>query len=267
MFPDHAKDCLDDPIHGDRFTEIAGYALNDRGLKTTKGKIYFFKTDYLNQYRPDHRHILITHNSDLTPPAPSAQCVVHFGQNIHTKPDQGVPFPVPIGLERPGIAGSGNIEDFRAVMEMDLKNTNLIYVNFSGSTNTTRPALKAQFEGKEWATVQERIPFREYLAQLRRHIFTLAPPGNGSDCHRTWEALYMGSIPVCFDNYHNREFAKILPIVLYQSPDHITHEFLSGELSRVGSRILNNCYNFHALKFGFWRELIEHYARVMDWLQ
>lgn len=260
MFPDHARDCLDDPIHGDRFAEIADYSLNDRGVKQQKGKIYFFKTDYLNQYKPDHPHVLITHNSDLVPPSFGEHVKAHFGQNVHTECRS---IPIPIGLERPGIAGSGNIEDFRHNMSGHVVRDNWLYVNFSGGTNATRPAIQNHFAEQSWATIQARVPFREYLHQLRRHIFVMSPPGNGPDCHRTWEALYSGSIPVCFANYHNREFAKILPIVLYQSTEQLTLEYLQSEFNRITERIRNNCYNFHALKSGFWRELIEHYARVL----
>lgn len=31
---------------------------------------------------------------------------------------------------------------------------------------------------------------------MRRTMFVPAPAGNGLDCHRTWEALYLGCIPV-----------------------------------------------------------------------
>jgi hypothetical protein len=31
---------------------------------------------------------------------------------------------------------------------------------------------------------------------LRDTKFVLSPPGNGPDCHRTWEAIYSGAIPI-----------------------------------------------------------------------
>jgi hypothetical protein len=31
---------------------------------------------------------------------------------------------------------------------------------------------------------------------MRNSLFVPSPAGNGYDCHRTWEALYLGAIPV-----------------------------------------------------------------------
>ena len=39
-------------------------------------------------------------------------------------------------------------------------------------------------------------PFAEYLKDLRASYFCLSPGGDGIDTHRTWEALYLGTVPV-----------------------------------------------------------------------
>jgi hypothetical protein len=31
---------------------------------------------------------------------------------------------------------------------------------------------------------------------MRKTMFVPSPAGNGIDCHRTWEALYLGALPV-----------------------------------------------------------------------
>ena len=31
---------------------------------------------------------------------------------------------------------------------------------------------------------------------MRKSLFVPSPAGNGLDCHRTWEALYLGAVPV-----------------------------------------------------------------------
>jgi hypothetical protein len=40
--------------------------------------------------------------------------------------------------------------------------------------------------------------YREYL---RKSKYVISPPGNGPDCHRTWEALYMNAIPIVKKEY------------------------------------------------------------------
>jgi hypothetical protein len=41
-----------------------------------------------------------------------------------------------------------------------------------------------------------------YLAQMGRHQFVASPPGRGQDCHRTYEALAMGAIPIVSRSLH-----------------------------------------------------------------
>lgn len=36
----------------------------------------------------------------------------------------------------------------------------------------------------------------EYYEIIANSKFVVSPPGNGMDCHRTWEALALGAIPV-----------------------------------------------------------------------
>jgi hypothetical protein len=36
----------------------------------------------------------------------------------------------------------------------------------------------------------------EYRRALADSKFVLSPAGNGFDCHRTWEAMYLGAIPI-----------------------------------------------------------------------
>ena len=35
-----------------------------------------------------------------------------------------------------------------------------------------------------------------YRQLLLRSKYVLSPPGNGPDCHRTWESIYLGAIPI-----------------------------------------------------------------------
>ena len=44
--------------------------------------------------------------------------------------------------------------------------------------------------------LNEREDFENYLKNYKKYKFTLTPYGNGMDCHRTWEALLMKTIPI-----------------------------------------------------------------------
>jgi hypothetical protein len=43
---------------------------------------------------------------------------------------------------------------------------------------------------------QSRIRPCDFRRMLADSLFVMSPPGNGIDCHRTWEALYMAVIPI-----------------------------------------------------------------------
>jgi hypothetical protein len=73
----------------------------------------------------------------------------------------------------------------------------LLYVNFSFYT-TDRYRLYKHFNNYfgDLVTCEQGVDFDHFLSQLASHKFVLCPPGNGADCYRTLEALYMGAVPV-----------------------------------------------------------------------
>ena len=58
----------------------------------------------------------------------------------------------------------------------------------------------------------------EYRKALSESKFVLSPAGNGYDCHRTWEAMYLGAIPIL--RRANWPFTnKSLPVLLVDEWD------------------------------------------------
>lgn len=268
-------DYLDDPIHGDRFAEAFGSEWNDRKYPSLlvyplepagHSGISLVKTDYLPEFSGTKTaSVLITHNSDHNIDQDRFNQFEHccnkwFAQNALI--DNHRLIPIPIGLERPGIAGSGNIDDFRNVSAFFFGKLDRLYVNLSSGTNPAERIESAyHLEQMVWVTRQkERVPFKEYLSAVRDHTFVFSPPGNGSDTHRTYEALYMGSIPVCKNNVHNRFFAGMLPIILYDNHKDITLEFLMNEKQRIKTKLERQEYTLEALRFAWWKQLVERHA-------
>lgn len=281
---------LSDSINGDKFANMCKYYWNDRGKQLdgveSESTVIFCKTDYLPEFfelikKSSHKYVLVTHNSDYGIEKVGSlailktanftftqvkipQNIVHwFGQNILTA-DSSLT-PIPIGLERPGIAGSGNVDDLiNNVAGIWTKNA-IAYANFANDTNPTRPIIKDYLltEALEWCSFSMgRIPFRHFLAEVRRHNFIIAPPGNGLDTHRMWEALYSGSIPVIENNPTNIFFAKILPVVLYTDIKEITAEKLQEEKIKIQRKLKGNEYTLQALSFKWWKVLINFRLEV-----
>lgn len=61
--------------------------------------------------------------------------------------------------------------------------------------------------------VTEAKPYKEYLRDLSRHALVISPEGNGVDCYRTLETIYVGSVPVVQYNAVNIALSD-LPMAL-----------------------------------------------------
>jgi hypothetical protein len=86
---------------------------------------------------------------------------------------------------------------------------------------------------------------------MKRYKWVCSPKGNGADCHRTWEALYMGCIPLVDDIDNFKQFSKELPIILVSDWSKVTLEFLERETSKL-------TFNYNMLNFNYWKTRIEN---------
>lgn len=74
----------------------------------------------------------------------------------------------------------------------------LLYINWQNYT-VDRFELKENYKSKafEWVTIVEKAkPYAEYLEEMSEHTFVMSPQGNGIDCYRTLESIYLGCIPI-----------------------------------------------------------------------
>jgi hypothetical protein len=154
----------------------------------------------------------------------------------------------------------------------------LFAVNLSVSTNAERQALVdlAQTDWADFCTFIDNIPFSsihmqfsyverqinisvtdpECYRQMSQFKFILSPPGAGLDCHRTWEALYLGTIPIVLSSSIDELFAD-LPVVIVSSWDVITPEFLEEKYNEVQRNWENKKYDVNKLYFEYWKKMIE----------
>ena len=52
------------------------------------------------------------------------------------------------------------------------------------------------------------------MRELATHKFCICPEGNGVDTYRIWECILTNTVPIAQNNYGNRIFAKIWPMIL-----------------------------------------------------
>ena len=88
----------------------------------------------------------------------------------------------------------------------------------SSFSNATNPLVreKLTMELYKYGYENKFYSIKKYLKELARSYFVLSPPGNGFDCHRTWEAIYFKTIPVVLKGYFGFEDLD-LPIFVVES--------------------------------------------------
>jgi hypothetical protein len=84
-----------------------------------------------------------------------------------------------------------------------------------------------------------------------KYAFILSPYGNGMDCHRTWEALVLGAIPII----KSKEFGKMfedLPVLNVNNWSDINEKLLDDTIEKFK----NKTFNYSKLTLEYWKEKI-----------
>jgi hypothetical protein len=110
---------------------------------------------------------------------------------------QGV-FALPLGLERQAYRSAGNLKNFRSVSNTDpmLRPINFL-IAWNDETNFDRKQARNVFRNLPLTVnIEKRLTAKSIHKLMQKTLFVPSPAGNGLDCHRTWEALYLGCVPV-----------------------------------------------------------------------
>jgi len=233
-----------------------------KSLANNKNIFYCNTHDVLNffiQSNISDDFILVTHNSDNKVVESLINYIPNnlkywYAQNVCVKNDRII--SIPIGLENsewfPEI---GKISKMKEKVKEKKNIKNLLYINHNINTN-----IKERLEpykilyGNQFTTCvmgQNGKGFDDYLDNIYNHKFILCPEGNGTDTHRTWECLYMGTIPIEKRNINN-SFYTDLPICFVDDWSEITESFLNKEYDRIS----NTKYDMSKIDFNYWKQRI-----------
>ncbi len=81
--------------------------------------------------------------------------------------------------------------------------------------------------------------------------FVISPHGNGLDCHRTWEALALGCIPIVRSSPLDILYED-LPVAIVNDWSDVTPGFLLTEIEKRKEKQEQNQYNFSKLTLTYW---------------
>ena len=139
----------------------------------------------------------IQYANDLVPILIIAKVI--YSNNLAGKAD-GI-FPLPLGLERQCYRSAGVLKDFKKPFKLDISKRKIGFlVAWNDKTNVDRSKYRAEFrESKNSLVINSRVSPQVIHKLMRKTLFVPSPAGNGLDCHRTWEAMYLGAVPVVLE--------------------------------------------------------------------
>ena len=91
------------------------------------------------------------------------------------------------------------------------------------------------------------------------YAFVISPHGNGYDCHRTWEALCLGCIPIvktsCLDSLF-----KDLPVLIVNDWSNVTEELLENTISLFENKKMS----MEKLLLKYWIDIIQDAKKLIS---
>ncbi len=209
--------------------------------------------------------ILVAHNSDrdvddgLVASLPS-NVIKLFSQNVRASSNKVVSLPIGLENER----WFPHLKKKQKIVQNSYNSTipsKLVYVNHANWTNpSVRVPVYNYFKNKHWATCIDNqgngARFNEYVSSILDHFYVVSPNGNGCDCHRTWEILYLNRVPIVTRN--GKQFEKMfegLPVLIVDSWEQVTEELLLSKMDYFKNTEFNG---FEKLKVDYWINLIKN---------
>lgn len=223
----------------------------------TRDAIIFCKTDFI-EYLFDNikystfKYKLITHHSDYPINeerfAKKPTCIKKwFAINPTVKHPDLIPIPLGLKTHKGCYLEPQYMTEWFCSQIPRLQNNKKqfkVYCNWN-LTNTDRNGIVNSLKNNNIPYTHDyNKPFNEYIENMAQHKFVISPPGNGIDCHRTWEALYIGCIPIVIKNdiYNNWD----LPILQVNDFSEVTGQFLKEvTLKSTGAKLDINFWQYN----------------------
>lgn len=169
---------------------------------------------------------------------------------------------IPIGIENLHHRRNGSIHYYNPINISSLsyeKELDLL-ASFSVATNAeVRGPLENEL--KQAGYTNKNMSISEYRSKLEKSAFVISPPGNGVDCHRTWEAFYHKTVPVVEKQHWYFENHRLPILVVDKFKDFI--QLSDGGKLQLYESIIQNQY-YEAIYFDYWLSFINNKNLLFD---
>jgi len=190
-------------ITGNGFADRCRYILNYdvfRVNEDVENNWWFCNPEFLDYFfrclAPGDDFVLFTHNSNVDRPIGSRfegklrqpELVAWFATNVELRHQKL--HSIPLGIGNPIKCDTAVLELARD--EAPAK-TRLFEASFDIRTNVEERSYCIKETG---ILPTAKLPPGDYFRHLASAYFCVSPNGNGIDCYRTWQALYLRTIPI-----------------------------------------------------------------------
>jgi hypothetical protein len=130
---------------------------------------------------------------------------------------------------------------------------NKIYVNFDVNADRfgQRKECLRNTQSSLLAMYQHKLKRTQTWINTTKYAFVLSPYGQGMDCHRTWEALILGSIPII----KSKEFVTLfegLPVLFVNDWKDINQDLLDD----IIEKFKHMTFNYDKLTLEYWKTVV-----------
>ena len=254
-------------ISGDTFLSISdGFVINNRkrhkdhrldhhreGALFIKSKdeknIIFIENDLLSikwvfDLAKKYKKVIL-HNGDKVPNKKLLKELVRnkiyvFGTNLSF--NNKFMEPIPIGIENAYYQKNGDLNYYNPIniAKIKIKKKSLLLVSFT-TRNNSKVRSEYEYILKSYNFKNKKFDnLKEYRKVLSSSYFVISPPGNGIDCHRTWEAFIHKTVPVIEKKYNLFPHIDLPILVVNNIRDFLNYS--NKEKLKIYNKIMNKYY-------------------------
>lgn len=216
------------------------YYINFDSSKIQNNDIVFLNLDNFNYFLkilshnpPKNKFILITHNSDSKFTYKHYELIKKYVNKIYavnnTIYDENINVrTIPLGFKD----NPTNTIKLLKNIPQDFKKEHFLYLNINTGTNRKkRQYCYDYFSSLDWVYTKSNLTFTEFYIDLKKSKYVISPEGNGIDCHRIYESLYLNSIPILKTSVMD-SFYKNLPVIIVSEWNEICKEDLYNDYEK-----------------------------------
>jgi len=245
--------------------------------------VYYVKSDHIDSFTiPNEPFVLVTGNEDTTmieDTKEKAEAICNSPNLIHwytqnlTKHDNHKLSIIPIGLDYHTIAEHKAGYEWWGAKETPVqqekylinleklpfeKREAKIYCNFLQSIRgryggKDRKEALEQISDELLVKEEDKLQRNNTWKNMVNYAFVLSPHGNGLDCHRTWEALALGCIPIVKKSPIDKLYED-LPVLIVDNWSDVSKDLLLHTIEEFK----NKSFNTNKLNLSYWINKIKN---------